>query len=162
MPDLVGPEYFSEEMNLRMLPRDCPIHEPTAKMMRVVAINSTNPISRSVLKSGDNQKIQLVAASRTRKSHACRRPVSGKDSSSRRARLGSFSWHQYSARRTGKGLAQPQTGGAELVEFEAQLQRRRQRIGAPAGDEREDQGWELADTAEEFFYFHTPAFCRRR
>ena len=60
------------------------------------------------------------------------------------------------------GLTQPQTGGGNLVEFEVQLQRRRQRIGAPARDEREDQRRELADTAEEVFYFHTPAFCRRR
>ena len=62
----------------------------------------------------------------------------------------------------GDGFAQGQTGGGNLVEFEVQLQRRRQRIGAPARDEREDQRRELADTTDEFFYFHTPAFCRRK
>jgi hypothetical protein len=53
------PAYFSVATNLRMLPRDCPFHEPTLKMMRVVEVNSTNPISRSAIKSGDNQEIQL-------------------------------------------------------------------------------------------------------
>src|ERR1700678_4089707 len=64
MPDLVGPAYFSLVPNLRMLARDCPFHEPTAKIIRVVAVNSMYPISRSAIKSWDNQKIQLIATNR--------------------------------------------------------------------------------------------------